>query len=555
MTRHVSVFRTWAVAIVVVLCCTLVFGQSIPLKNWTVGKKLTISANADISNPGVFVAVNPCRVVDTRNPTGTYGGPALVGGASRSFNIPAGPCAGIPANPSSFSLNFTIVNATGPNGFLTAYPTGTTRPVASTMNYTTNTTIANAAIVPPNASGSIDVYVNVSTDAIIDINGYFLDRNGLVNAGESLGVVANVSGNGAIKGQNLNSGGYGVWGQANTGTGIGVYGTSANYNGMWAQSTNWDGIASFGGRDGGYFQGARYGVVGVTTATTGALFGVVGSAATAATAGAAGVEGSVGSTPDTSGLLGETASASGFTGTPGFFAVDVGVKGRGARGVIGAGTSLGGAFIHVTGTASDAYAYFGSSSTQAITAIGNANITGNLAITGSISKGSGTFMIDHPLDPANKYLYHSFVESPDMMNIYNGVVQLDANGEATVQLPDYFGALNQDFRYQLTAMGRSQPNLYIADEVSYNMFRIAGGRPNGKVSWTVTGIRHDEFANAHRIIPEVMKPEAERGFYVYPVEHGQTLTKSIDAAYAKTDEEKERVKSNEAARLRELQKQ
>src|SRR5262249_60204830 len=75
---------------------------------------------------------------------------------------------------------------------------------------------------------------------------------------------------------------------------------------------------------------------------------------------------------------------------------------------------------------------------------------GDVLITGKLSKGSGSFKIDHPLDPANKYLSHSFVESPDMMNIYNGVVTTDANGDAQVQLPGYFEALNRDFRYQLT---------------------------------------------------------------------------------------------------------
>src|SRR6202023_673525 len=80
---------------------------------------------------------------------------------------------------------------------------------------------------------------------------------------------------------------------------------------------------------------------------------------------------------------------------------------------------------------------------------GNANVTGNLSVGGTLSKAAGSFKIDHPLDPENKYLYHSFVESPDMMNIYNGNVVLDANGQAIVQMPDWFEALNQDFRYQL----------------------------------------------------------------------------------------------------------
>ena len=99
---------------------------------------------------------------------------------------------------------------------------------------------------------------------------------------------------------------------------------------------------------------------------------------------------------------------------------------------------------------------------------------GNVSVNGNLQKSGGSFKIDHPLDPANKYLYHSFVESPDMMNIYNGIAALDDHGEATVELPAWFQALNRDFRYQLTAIGRPGPNLYIAAEVSGNRFRIGG---------------------------------------------------------------------------------
>lgn len=136
---------------------------------------------------------------------------------------------------------------------------------------------------------------------------------------------------------------------------------------------------------------------------------------------------------------------------------------------------------------------------------------GRVHVNGTLSKAAGSFKIDHPLDPANKYLSHSFVESPDMMNIYNGNVVLNGNGEATVTLPDYFEALNKDFRYQLTAMGKPSPNIYIAQEIKGNRFQIAGGAPGGKISWTVTGIRHDTYANEHRIPVEEMKPSSARG--------------------------------------------
>ncbi|KPL08107.1 hypothetical protein AMJ85_08840 [candidate division BRC1 bacterium SM23_51] len=153
---------------------------------------------------------------------------------------------------------------------------------------------------------------------------------------------------------------------------------------------------------------------------------------------------------------------------------------------------------------------------------------GNVNINGTLTKTLGSFKIDHPLDPANKYLYHSFVESPDMMNVYNGCVVLDGNGEAVVTLPDWFEALNKDFRYQLTAIGAPGPNLYVAEEIHGNQFRIAGGGPGLKVSWQVTGIRQDAYANAHRIPVEEVKPTEEQGTFLHPDEHGQPRAKSLD---------------------------
>ena len=168
-------------------------------------------------------------------------------------------------------------------------------------------------------------------------------------------------------------------------------------------------------------------------------------------------------------------------------------------------------------------------------------LEGDVRIIGSLLKAGGSFKIDHPLDPVNKYLYHSFVESPDMKNIYDGVVVLDDNGEAEIDLPDWFGALNKDFRYQITALGAPGPNLYIATEIpdttnysssnsninNNSHFKIAGGSSNMKVSWQVTGIRKDPWANAHRIQVEEDKPDKERGYYMYPDLYGQPAEKGI----------------------------
>lgn len=153
---------------------------------------------------------------------------------------------------------------------------------------------------------------------------------------------------------------------------------------------------------------------------------------------------------------------------------------------------------------------------------------GNVSISGNISKGGGCFKIDHPLDPENKYLYHSFVESPDMMNIYNGVVLLDNQGTAWVDLPEWFDKVNRNFRYQLTAIGAPAPNLYIAQEISGNRFMIAGGEASMKVSWQVTGIRKDPYANAHRIPVEEEKSPKERGKYLHPDVYGKPETMGVN---------------------------
>jgi len=124
---------------------------------------------------------------------------------------------------------------------------------------------------------------------------------------------------------------------------------------------------------------------------------------------------------------------------------------------------------------------------------GNAATSGDLDVGGTLTKAAGTFKIDHPQDPANKYLIHSFVESPDMMNIYNGIIVTDANGKATVQLPSYFEAENINFKYQLTCIGQFAQAI-VSQEIANNQFVIATDKPNVKVSWEVTGVRNDLYA-------------------------------------------------------------
>jgi hypothetical protein len=147
------------------------------------------------------------------------------------------------------------------------------------------------------------------------------------------------------------------------------------------------------------------------------------------------------------------------------------------------------------------------------------DFSGAVRITGSLSKPAGTFEIDHPQDPANRYLYHSFVESPDMLNIYNGNVTTDANGYVTVALPTYFEAENVDFKYQLTCIGQFAQAI-VGEKIKGNQFVIRTDKPNVEVSWQVTGVRNDAYARAHRVVPEVEKPAHEKGKYLHPELYG-----------------------------------
>jgi len=165
--------------------------------------------------------------------------------------------------------------------------------------------------------------------------------------------------------------------------------------------------------------------------------------------------------------------------------------------------------------------------TSHATFVGNVQVDGQLDVNGALNKhGANHFTIDHPLDPPNKYLLHAAVESPDMMNVYNGNVLTDGGGNATVELPSYFEALNRDFRYQLIPIGDFAQAI-VAEEVKDNRFTIKTDKPNVRVSWQITGIRQDAWANAHPMKVEVERSEGERGKYSTPEEHGQPKTARV----------------------------
>lgn len=157
--------------------------------------------------------------------------------------------------------------------------------------------------------------------------------------------------------------------------------------------------------------------------------------------------------------------------------------------------------------------------------------SGKVHVSGTLTKGAGGFLIDHPLDPENRYLLHSFVESAERLNVYSGTVVTDADGAAVIELPEYFEALNEDFRYQLTTIGVFAQAI-VTDEVRDNRFTIATDRPEVKVSWQVSGVRRDPFARANPLRADEEKPEEERGTYVHPEAWGKPAEAGADFARA-----------------------
>jgi hypothetical protein len=154
--------------------------------------------------------------------------------------------------------------------------------------------------------------------------------------------------------------------------------------------------------------------------------------------------------------------------------------------------------------------------------------SGKVQIVGNLVKSGGGFKIDHPLDPENRYLSHSFVESPAALNMYQGNVVTDADGSATVTLPDYFEVLNGDYCYQLTVIGQLALAI-VAEEITNGQFIIRTDRPGVKVSWQVTGVRRDPFSIKYPILVEEEKLAEERGTYLHPEAYGKA--ESQGAAY------------------------
>ncbi len=345
----------------------------------------------------------------------------------------------------------------------------------------------------------------------------------------------------------------GVLGISDSGTGYGVYGASGATGGTGVYGTSSGGYAVYGNAS-----GSGSGVVGIGENNIGVLgsgyVGVYGSSATNTGVTGLGITGVSGASEVCCGTGGDfygfsASSGSDQSGTTGVDAIggngDPSNFTNGGYGVYGAGGSggadggvgvygLGGNGTSVDGNGGFFVGANSSSYGDGIVVFAGSGglaglLDGNLQVNGAIYASTKDFKIDHPLDPANKYLVHASVESSEMMNIYTGNVTTDAQGGATVQLPEWFEVLNTDFRYQLTVIGQFAQAI-IARKIESNRFEIRTNAPNVEVSWQITGVRQDAYAKAHPLVVEEEKDARLKGFYIHPDLYGAPQEKQIEWA-------------------------
>jgi hypothetical protein len=349
---------------------------------------------------------------------------------------------------------------------------------------------------PVTTSGTLALNWNTAPTSALTANAIVKrDSNGSFFGGTIIGF--GTAGSSPIIGSDSSSAGVGAV-QGLSANGIGVYGvsnsTSTSSNNEGVYGSGYIGVVGAGPSSGGTGVFGSGGGIGVEALGSTGVFSI-GTSTGVYGDGVIGVQGTSDGTTNGWGVYGSASIANSVGG--GFY-----------------NTSKGDALFAENQTAGSFAAFF----------LGNVDVDGNL------SKAGGSFKIDHPLDPENKYLYHSFVESPDMKNIYDGNVTTDGSGLATITLPDWFEALNRDFRYQLTVIGQFAQAM-VESEIANHQFTIKTDKPNVKVSWQVTGIRQDAWANAHRIPVEVNKDAADQGLYLHPELFGASDDKSIARAH------------------------
>lgn len=361
----------------------------------------------------------------------------------------------------------------------------------------TDANAGNARAVMQNANGSFAFFTATDLPTglptlTINSSGGLLAKNPSTAASATAvtGVITSSSpgtSSAAVKGVNsgLGDNGVGVWGEQE-GNGFGVYGSSPAGSGVYAVSTTGYGVLA----------GSTSGV-GVKGASGGAYSVVGQNYASATTFGALGYHGDFPATNTRAAVFGYSSSGE----YSGYFNGQV--------------------LVDNYSVADYALVVNHGSIGQAAIFYGQTYVDGDFIVS-----GRKNFMIDHPLDPANKYLFHSCIESPDCMNVYSGNVTTDATGQATVGLPNYFEALNTDYRYQLTVIGQFAQAI-VLEKIHENRFVIKTDKPGVEVSWQVTGIRNDAYTKANPTVVEKDKAPNERGKYLMPELFGQPAEKGI----------------------------
>jgi hypothetical protein len=441
----------------------------VPVRNWTVPPYRGASASgalspmADISQAIGFTAITPCRVVDTRNAPGPYGGPALATNVARTFDINNGPCTGIPPRVEAYSLSIGGILAPA-DGFLSAWPTGTSQPLISQLNLIAGEVVANAAIVPAGTGGSINVLVNIGpTHVYIDINGYFTDEQ---NPGQSLratsatatpailgeslttedgaiavqGLVSDAApGAGSVGvfgwNQGASDNGYGVRGQ-HSGGGTGVFALSVSGFGVLGSSVTGTGIR-------GTTNSTSFGVSavhGVAFNASGATFGVQGT----------------NSSTDffSAGVLGQSAGAPNIIGIKGLLRAGV----RGQNDGFGVGVMGVSEYLAVQGMLMSAgpgtplaQGYLGASFG---TDPGSGAAPWAVFAQGDIgASGTKHFREPHPTDPMKVISYIS-LEGPEAGTYFRGRARFE-NGIARISVPEDFRMVTspEGLTVQVTPIG------------------------------------------------------------------------------------------------------
>jgi hypothetical protein len=354
-------------------------------------------------------------------------------------------------------------------------------------------------------SGVLPQGSSIPIDPPAGVEGHGVDGPGVV--GRSMndsGVVGESPGSPGVLARNItasgllgvtfspNDGSHGVFGSSVAG-GNGVTGFVGSATGTIGSSVRGIGVRGTTGT----------GAAGVFGQTFGDGSGNAGPAVHGTSGDGVGVSGVSGSTDATKGLTfgnGYGHSSLHFSAQPGGGVLGVSVLGNGVEGFTFASFRNNPDVAAVRGQSANGFAGL---------------FVGRVRVTGFLQKAGGGFTVDHPTDPKNKTLSHSFVESPEMLNVYSGTVTTNRAGVARVRLPAYFEALNRNFRYQLTVIGKFA-HAMVSKEIKNNEFVIRTDPGRVKVCWQVTGVRKDAWAEANRIPVEETKPKAERGRYLHP---------------------------------------